>query len=102
MRFNKVKGKVCLEESNPKNTHWLGIDWQECILAKKDLWIQEDHEPNISKQPVLTARKQTAGCINKTTANTILCTCEATLEMLCSVWFFKFKREIKIGECPPR
>lgn len=56
MRFNKVKCKVYLEESNPKNTHWLGIDWQECVLAKKDLWIQEDNELNITKQPILTAK----------------------------------------------
>lgn len=107
--LTKINTKSTLGESNPKHPYWLGIDWQECILAEKDLWIRKDSKLNRSKQPILAAGKQTAGCISKTTDNRrdvinpqYLALVKPHQECCVQFWSSMFKRNVKIGECPPR
>ena len=110
MSLTKINAKSVLGESNPKHPYWLGIDWQVCILAEKDLQIQEDSKLNINKHPILVAGKETAGCISKTIANgrrdvvnpLYLALVKPHQERCVQFWSSKFKRDIKIGDFPPR
>lgn len=111
MRFNKDKcslpWKKVITSMHPC---WLGLDWQECNLSEKDLWIQEERQLNISKQPSPTAGKHTAGCNSKTIANRAkdvinpqyLAFVKPHQECCVQFWSSKFKRDVKIGKCQPR